>query len=44
VLDRLSNGYLARSIWLESSPRKGIEDFIERSEDLYSRFCAEINE
>jgi hypothetical protein len=44
LLDRLSNGYLVRSIWLESSPRKRIEDFIERSEDLYSRFCAEINE
>ena len=44
LLDRLSNGYLARSMWLDPGARKRIEDFIERSEDLYSRFCAEIEE
>src|SRR5215213_9999411 len=44
LLDRLSNGYLARSMWLEPGVRKRIEDFIERSEDLYSKFCAEIEE
>jgi hypothetical protein len=44
LLDRLSNGYLARSMWLDPGPRKRIEDFIERSEDLYSRFCAEIED
>ncbi len=44
LLDRLSNGYLARSMWLDPGARKRIEDFIERSEDLYSRFCAEIED
>lgn len=44
LIDRLSNGYLARSMWLEPGARKKIEDFIERSEDLYSRFCADIEE
>ena len=42
LIDRLSNGYLARSMWLEPSARKKVEDFVERSEDLYSRFCADI--
>jgi hypothetical protein len=42
LMDRLSNGYLARSMWLEPGARRRIEDFIEKSEDLYSRFCAEI--
>jgi hypothetical protein len=44
LLDRLCNGYLARSMWLDPGARKRIEDFIERSEDLYSRFCAEIGD
>jgi hypothetical protein len=42
LMDRLSNGYLARSMWLEPGVRRKVEDFIEKSEDLYSRFCAEI--
>jgi hypothetical protein len=42
LMDRLSNGYLARSMWLEPGVRRRVEDFIEKSEDLYSRFCAEI--
>jgi hypothetical protein len=42
LIDRLSNGYLARSMWLEPGARKRIEVFIEKSEDLYSRFCADI--
>ena len=42
LMDRLSNGYLARSMWLEPGARKRIEVFIEKSEDLYSRFCADI--
>jgi hypothetical protein len=42
LMDRLSNGYLARSMWLEPGARRRIEDFIEKSEDLYSRFCADI--
>ena len=44
LMDRLSNGYLARSMWLEPGVRRRVEDFIEKSEDLYSRFCAEIEE
>jgi hypothetical protein len=44
LIDRLSNGYLARSMWLEPGARKRIEDFIEKCEDLYSRFCADIEE
>ena len=44
LLDRLSNGYLARSMWLRSGARKRVEDFIEKSEKLYSGFCAEIED
>jgi hypothetical protein len=44
LIDRLSNGYLARSMWLEPGVRRRVEDFIEKSEALYSRFCAEIEE
>jgi hypothetical protein len=44
LLDRLSNGYLARSMWLEPGVRRRVEDFIVKSEDLYSRFCTEIEE
>src|SRR5215210_5612130 len=44
LMDRLSNGYLARSMWLEPSARKRIEDFIEKCEDLYSTFCSDIEE
>ncbi len=44
LMDRLSNGYLVRSMWLEPGTRKRVEGFIESSEDLYSRFCVEIEE
>ena len=44
LMDRLSNGYLARSMWLEPGVRGRVEGFIERSEDLYSRFCTDIEE
>jgi hypothetical protein len=44
LIDRLSNGYLARSMWLEAGARKKVEDFIEKSEDFYSRFCADIED
>ena len=44
LIDRLSNGYLARSMWLEPGARKKVEVFIEKSEDFYSRFCADIEE
>ena len=33
LLDWLSNGYLARSMWLHSGARKRVEDFIEKSEN-----------
>jgi hypothetical protein len=42
LMDRLSNGYLARSMWLEPGVRRRVEGFIERSEDLYSKFCTDI--
>lgn len=42
LIDRLSNGYLARSMWLEPGVRRRVEGFIERSEDLYSKFCTDI--
>ena len=38
----LSNGYLARSMWLGEGTRKKIEAFIEKSENLYSEFCADV--
>lgn len=44
LMDRLSNGYLARSMWLEPGVRRRVEGFIEKSENLYSRFCADIEE
>ena len=40
----LSNGYLARSMWLGEGTRKKIEAFIEKSENLYSEFCADVEE
>jgi hypothetical protein len=40
----LSNGYLARSMWLGEGTRKKVENFIEKSENLYSEFCADIEE
>jgi hypothetical protein len=40
----LSNGYLARSMWLEEGTRRKVEAFIEKSEDLYSEFCADVEE
>jgi hypothetical protein len=42
LMDHLSNGYLARSMWLEPGVRRRVEGFIERSEDLYSKFCTDI--
>ena len=44
LMDRLSKCYLARSMWLEPGARKRTEDFIEMSENLYSRFCLEIED
>ncbi len=43
-LDGLYNGYLPRSLWLTEASRKKVEGFVQRSEDLYSEFCAAIEE
>ena len=40
----LSNGYLARSMWLEEGIRRKIEAFIEKAENLYSEFCTDVEE
>jgi hypothetical protein len=44
LLDGLHNGYLPRSLWLTEANRKKVEGFVQRSEDLYSEFCATIEE
>ncbi len=44
LLDGLYNGYLPRSVWLTEGNRKKMEGFVQRSEDLYSEFCAAIEE
>jgi hypothetical protein len=42
LLGELSCNYLARSVWLEGGTRKKVERFIDKSEDLYSDFVADI--
>lgn len=42
LLGEFSGHYLARSVWLEGGTRKKIERFIDKSEDLYSDFVADI--
>ena len=42
LLGEFSGSYLARSVWLEGGTRKKIERFIDKSEDLYSDFVADI--
>ncbi len=44
LLDALQNGYLPRSLWLTEANRKKVEGLVQRSEDLYSEFCAAIEE
>jgi hypothetical protein len=44
LLDDLHNGYLPRSVWLTEANRKKIEGFLHKTEDLYSEFCAAIEE
>lgn len=44
LLDHLHNGYLPRSVWLTEANRRKMEGFVQRSEDLYSEFCAAIEE
>lgn len=42
LLDEFYSYYLPRSMWVGEGTRKKIENFIERSESLYSEFCADI--
>ena len=42
MLGEFSGSYLARSVWFEQGTRKKIERFIDKSEDLYSDFVADI--
>jgi hypothetical protein len=44
LLGEFPGQYLARSMWLEPATRKKIDRFIEKSEDLYSDFVADIME
>jgi hypothetical protein len=44
LLGEFPGQYLARSMWLEQATRRKIEKFIEKSEDLYSDFVANIIE
>ncbi len=44
LLDGLHTGYLPRSLWLTEANRKKVEGFVQRSEELYSEFCAAIEE
>lgn len=42
LLGEFTGNYLARSVWFEGGTRKKIERFIDKSEDLYSDFVADI--
>ncbi len=42
LLGEFSGNYLARSVWLEGGTRRKIERFIDKSEDLYADFVADI--
>ena len=42
LLGEFPGQYLSRSVWLEQVTRKKIERFVEKSEDLYSDFVADI--
>jgi hypothetical protein len=44
LIGELTNGYAPRSLWLEKGTRKKIENFITKSDDLCSRFSAEVAE
>ena len=44
LLGQVPGQYLARSMWVEPATRKKIERFIEKSEDLYADFVADIVE
>ncbi len=42
LLGEFSGNYLARSVWLEGGTRRKIERFIDKAENLYSDFVANI--
>ncbi len=42
LLGEFSGSYLARSVWLEGGTRRKVERFIDKAEDLYSDFVADI--
>jgi hypothetical protein len=42
MLGEFPGQFLSRSMWLEQGTRKKIKRFIEKSEDLYSEFVADI--
>jgi hypothetical protein len=42
LLGEFPGQYLSRSMWLEQGTRKKIKRFIDKSEDLYSDFVADI--
>ncbi len=42
LLGEFSGSYLARSVWLEGGTRKKVERFIDKAENLYSDFVANI--
>lgn len=44
LIGELTNGYAPRSLWLEEGTRKKVESFIGKSDDLRSRFSAEVDE
>ena len=44
LLEGVYNGYLPRSLWLTEASRKKMEGLMQRSEELYSEFCAAIEE
>lgn len=44
LIGELANSYAPRSLWLEEGTRKKIEGFIRKSDDLCSRFSADVAE
>ena len=44
LLSQVRGQYLARSMWVEPATRKKIDRFIQKSDDLYSDFVADIIE
>lgn len=42
LLGEFSGNYLARSVWFEGGTRKKVERFMDKSEDLYADFVADI--